>query len=126
MLEQPVDLEIEKWNGSYPKGWSTIVEKCIKLVALYEHSTIRITQIKEKFGSLRFYYDIVDPIKEKEVLEHNLRDRIFSLEEICSHTCQECGTTLEVSTGPIDPEKRYGWIHTLCNRCRKFKLTEKP
>jgi hypothetical protein len=125
MLERQVDEEISRWVGSYPKGWVTIVEKCIKLVAK-QNSLIRIDQIKEKFGGLRFYYTVIDTQQEEDSLfDTPLQDRISCLEYVCSHICEECGTTLDVTTGLLDPSKKYGWLHTYCDRCRKFLLAEK-
>lgn len=61
-----------------------------------------ITQIKEKFGGLRFYYmggdDYIDgAIALAEMLSYNI--------------CETCGTNKEVG------RTRSGWIHTICKPC---------
>ena len=57
-----------------------------------------ITQIKEKFGGLRFYYDGGD-------------DRVFGMvsmaEAWADHTCEECGNPGKA--------RHTGWIKTLCD-----------
>ena len=57
-----------------------------------------ITQIKEKFGGLRFYYDGGD-------------DRVFGMvtmaESWADHTCEECGKPGKA--------RHTGWIKTLCD-----------
>lgn len=63
--------------------------------------TIRIDQIKEKFGGLRFYYTGGDDVI----------DGMTSLAESLSYKiCESCGTTKGVGqTG--------GWIYTVCRDC---------
>ena len=62
------------------------------------------TQVKEKFGSLRFYTyggdDYIDGL-------------ISMAESISSRVCTECGNKVE----KINEMKR-GWIYTLCNDCK--------
>ena len=65
-------------------------------------------QVKEKFGTLRFYYSGGDDVIEGMV----------SMAESISHRiCEECGC-------PGDPRKG-SWIKTLCDKCddeRKTKM----
>lgn len=60
---------------------------------------VTVTQIKEKFAGLRFYYDGGD-------------DRIEGLvtmaEIWCSNTCEDCGQQGKTRRG--------GWLRTLCDR----------
>ena len=58
-------------------------------------------QVKEKYGSLRFYLNTFD----KEV------DRWLGEAEIESEsTCENCGSTEDLTT-------TCGWIKTLCTKC---------
>ena len=123
MLTTTLKAELEKWEGSYPKGWRTLVEKCM-LLLVNDSSVHTIDQIKEKFGALRFYYTTIESNPPSNVLEDNLRERIWELEAMCGHICEECGTTLDVTTGPLDPMTR-GWIHTYCIKCRTYLLAAK-
>ncbi len=63
--------------------------------------TIRIDQIKEKFGGLRFYYTGGDDVV----------DGMASLAESLSYKiCEACGTTKGVG-------QTSGWIYTVCWDC---------
>ena len=70
------------------------------------------TQVKEKFGGLRFYVDCNDDYIEG----------LISIAEGMSYKiCSECG---EKSSNQV----KRGWIYTLCERCRnvKSKSIKKP
>lgn len=80
-------------------GWGPIVEKCANdLLALGWDGTI--TQVKEKFGGLRFYaenvpeggYDIIDAAEAASV-----------------KACELCGKPGAINTD--------GWMLTLCSEC---------
>ena len=60
------------------------------------------TQVKEKFGSLRFYYNGGDEY---------IMGLVSMAEGISSHTCEECAAE--------GTQNDTGWIHTLCDPCRK-------
>ncbi|NBO99466.1 MAG: hypothetical protein EBU90_04965 [Proteobacteria bacterium] len=65
------------------------------------------TQVKEKFGTLRFYYGGGDDVVEGMV----------SMAESMSHRiCEECGC-------PGDPRKG-SWIKTLCDKCDDERKTK--
>lgn len=59
---------------------------------------VTVSQIKEKFGGLRFYYDGGD-------------ERVYGMvamaEAWASHACEECGAPGKTRSG--------GWIRTLCD-----------
>jgi len=57
-------------------------------------------QVKEKFGSLRFYADNCD--------EHS-RGAISMAESISARTCEKCGSPGKLRAG--------GWLVTLCDGC---------
>ena len=75
-------------------GWDKIVDPLIKYC---EDNNIRILQIKEKFGGLRFY---------TETNTEKLDELIRQAEEKCSHTCEECGKEGTMTTS--------GWMRVLC------------
>lgn len=56
------------------------------------------TQVKEKFGTLRFYYDGGDD---------EIRGMVRMAEAMSAVTCEECGAPGELRHG--------GWIRTLCD-----------
>ena len=62
------------------------------------------TQVKEKFGSLRFYTYGGD----------EYIDGLIAMAESISHSvCTECGNRVEKTN-----EIQRGWIYTLCNSCK--------
>ena len=83
------------------KGWYPIIDQLIMDINKVD-SSIGILQIKEKFGGLRFYVDN----HSEEV--YNL---ISDAERKCWHTCEDCGSTKNVTTAGS------GWLRTLCEEC---------
>lgn len=65
------------------------------------HIFVNITQIKEKFSGLRFYYDGGD-------------DTIYGMvslaESLSYKICESCGTTINVG-------RTSGWLYTCCKEC---------
>ena len=105
-----------------PMGWrrafglmmiEEIREELIKHDFLYKY---RIMQIKEKYGSLR-WYDAGYPADSK------IHDIIAKYERISEHVCIVCGK-------PDVPMIKSGWISPYCKKCWRGKgnyneLTEK-
>jgi hypothetical protein len=63
--------------------------------------TLQITQIKEKFGGLRFYYDGGDD---------RIQGMVDLAETLSYQICERCGSTKNV-------QQTTGWITTLCEDC---------
>jgi hypothetical protein len=88
------------WNNqNFDKGY-----KQYKQVA-----QVTLDQVKEKFGTLRFYYtggdDIIDGM-------------VRMAESMSGCTCEECGN--------IGKSRGGGWIHTYCDPCEtKRELASK-
>ena len=77
-----------------------------KIAGLFKHedtpiADITITQIKEKFGGLRFYYDGGDD---------TIDGMVCLAESLSYRICEECGTTINVG-------QTQGWIVTCCKPC---------
>jgi len=95
----------------FPTGWfkafgyemlEEIRDDCIKNNFLYD---LRIVEIKEKYGGLRFY---IGPIPK----DSKLFEIINKYEEMSYHYCMLCG----------HPAKTSGnghWIETLCSKCQQ-------
>ncbi len=69
------------------------------------------TQVKEKFGGLRFYYEGGDPVVD---------GMVRMAESWAANTCEECGKPGTMRTG--------GWIRTLCDEHeaeRQAKMKER-
>jgi hypothetical protein len=63
----------------------------------------KVKQVKEKYGTLRFYYSGGDDI---------IYELTSSTEELSGHVCEVCG-----KKGCISEKK--GWFKTLCLKCNK-------
>lgn len=102
------------------EGWDRHVENFLKsciwiqehnkpLIKLRDKPSIKIFQIKEKFGECRVYAEVQNG---SETQQNQLDNAIAKLEGLCSVTCQECGTL------QYDCIKSNGrWIFCLCNEC---------
>jgi hypothetical protein len=90
-------------------GWFSLIDKLsAKLEKLNDTKDAKIEamQVKEKYGSLRFYINGVPIALDKEVYA-----AINEAEDESYKTCESCGK-------PGEPNDR-GWISTLCPECRK-------
>lgn len=95
-------------------GWYNILDILMDNIQNYikwnhPEMVINITQIKEKFGGLRFYYDGGD----------DYVDGLVSMaESLADKTCEFCGSMKNVG-------KTTGWITTLCKKCYEEKASDK-
>lgn len=101
------------WSG-VPKGWLEVVDKLCGCIQDYIDNTrrweggkeiitpqVRCSQVKEKFGGLRFYYDGGDD---------EVEGMVRMAEWMCENKCQECGSEEDLG-------KTRGWISVLCKTC---------
>lgn len=89
------------WGFSCGDGWFEIIHTACKLISGRKTEIPFIAvQVKEKFGSLRFYYSGGD----------EYCDGVISmLEAISSRTCEVCGERGKIRTDG-------GWYQTLCDK----------
>ena len=111
----------EKLVSSFPKlyqymkffdcgdGWYDLINDLSEKIEpiLEEKSIIYATQVKEKYGTLRFYLSM-------ETQE--ISDLIRKAEEESGYICEVCG-----KPGMITNE--FGWIATLCDVHRNKECT---
>jgi len=121
------DLSINQsampWGFSCGDGWFTLIDElCAEIQAHIENENwsinykketgklppdapifpqIEATQVKEKYGGLRFYVNYCDDY---------IRGLISMAETLSYKTCEECG-----NPGKTNDD---GWIITLCEPCR--------
>jgi len=83
-------------SGSYAPGypatgdgWRELIERAIERIDAAGNDRIRITQIKEKFGTLRVYFDILGGASEEE--ENAIKEAVALAEARSSCTCEHCG-----------------------------------
>jgi len=100
------------------KGWHPILDELdhqfvmITGMGTNEHTKIKVLQIKEKFGGLRVYVDLTEMPEDKRELIHKA---IADAEERSFRTCEQCGTTEDVSTRGLS-NTLFGRVLTLCEK----------
>jgi len=92
-----------------PPGWKGIVEKlCSDLALCWPESNIKVAQVKNKLGSLRFYIDCDSDHRE-----------ICSLIEYYQFAtglvCLDCGTSCNVNVEPNSYSHR-------CDDCKQKRI----
>lgn len=93
-------------------GWFMLIDQLSQHIDSYRDSNnvppVTVTQVKEKFGGLRFYITGGD----------NFVDGLIAFAETLSYKiCENCGTTFNVG-------KTSGWIQVLCQDCAKKQKKE--
>ena len=109
--------EEDSWADEIPIGWrdSFFENMCDELIVVLGNyiNEFEIVQLKEKYGSMRLYWNWKDENIFTEEQIHNLtntiRDVISKYEAISYHTCVRCG---KPSIGYTKP-----WILPVCEKC---------
>lgn len=85
-------------------GWEPLIRRlCESIMATNPPQDFCASQIKEKFGGLRFYSDCA-PMEIWDLIEESERQSY--------KTCEMCGSTENVTS-------EGHWITTLCEKCRQ-------
>ena len=92
------------WGFEFGSGWFQIVYDLSKRIMEIDPG-VQASQVKEKFGGLRFYVSNVARETSDAVFEAIDKAEAFSLE-----TCENCGN--------LGKPNEFGWIVTLCDGCR--------
>ena len=99
------------WGFEHGDGWYQILDSLCGQIQHYidwqnrTEETVKqvvATQVKEKFGGLRFYYNGGDD---------HISGMVRMAESWAYHTCEECGAVGKMRQG--------GWIRTLCDEHAK-------
>ena len=101
--------DLDRLDFSCEDGWIPLLDElCNSLMVILEALTKKIgdefyvIQIKEKFGTLRFYTSI----------SHEVLDCCISqAEKKSEYTCEFCG-----AAGLL---RNHGWLKTRCNQCEE-------
>lgn len=102
-------------------GWNDIIDKLCKdieeILTTLGTVNIKVVQVKEKFGGLRFYIEW-DPETQRTELElsNKIYTTISAAENESMKTCEECGQPGKQTTIG-------NWIQTLCNKHYEIKNT---
>ncbi len=86
------------WGFECGDGWFKLIDDlCCCIIA--HNDDVRVDQVKEKFGQLRFYVTGGDRV---------IDGMIALAEHISGGTCEQCGQEGRMRSG--------GWIVTLCDK----------
>jgi len=128
---------MNNWNNAdwikdakemYP-GWSELIDNLDKLMSFVDPE-YEILQVKEKFGSLRFYYKPSKDYAERTkgsfmVFCDPLNAFVKFTERLATITCEECGLTdFDLVKSDITKGKS-SWIKTLCDSCREERYKDR-
>lgn len=104
----PLDQTSMCWGISTGDGWYWLIESlCARIQCLCDNqkiSQVEATQVKEKFGGLRFYYSGGND---------EISNIVWFAETLSTRICEECGSTKDVEL------TRGGWIRALCKVCKQ-------
>ena len=106
------------WGIECDDGWYDLIDNlCKELKNIQNKYPVNIVakQIKEKFGDLRFYYDILNNEEDGEFdskkIIKEVCDTVSRYELLSAKTCEKCG-----QPGRLDTSKP--WWKTLCDKCK--------
>jgi len=92
------------WGLECGDGWYWLIDElcsCIQGYMINLEDQIEAVQVKEKFGSLRFYTNYHD---------ETVGGMIWFAESMSLSICETCGSTKDVT-------QTKGWIKTRCKKC---------
>jgi hypothetical protein len=99
------------WGMECDDGWYNLLDELLeKLKFISEHSGVQVVadQIKEKFGTLRFYYTTIikTDLNVSNCIEDIINDLIFCAEHKSKYTCEKTGKEGVLCS-------RLGWLKVL-------------
>ena len=105
------------WGFDCGDGWYPLIDRlCRQITEIDPDGRVRATQVKEKFGGLRFYITITtEGMPEEEA--GSLCDKVYAL--IGTAEGESCGTCEDCGEPGVPMSSSYGWWKTLCQKCAK-------
>ena len=104
-------------SGLLP-GWARLVNALLTeidgLLTDEQAQRFEVWQIKEKFGTLRFYWKLQDSEHappDEVLLNTRIMERVRVAERESATVCERCG-----APGTLGEDK--GWYRVRCERCR--------
>lgn len=119
-LVEPWRESDEGWfDYGIPQGWGDVIHRGLTeidgiLERFGARDCIAIVQVKEKWGSLRFYFDMFEPDGAHMRLDKEcyrlVDEAVTRMEDETSTVCCCCGTTENINCYG-------GWVHYACEDC---------
>lgn len=94
-------------------GWANLISEIARFISSRTNKC-KASQVKEKFGTLRFYIDCGDGIDEEKYNE--IAQFISAIERRSARICEECGVELDENNRV---KGRKYWIRSMCEDCSK-------
>lgn len=128
------DEKIKKLLFDYPfikrgaisgvgEGWEKLLRYCFDQIADYPPpDSFEITQVKEKFGTLRIYYAIHDisffyMMEGQSIQDSNKKTSFrFAVDRFIREAEDASFITCEVCGSPGKEDRSHNWIKTLCQK----------
>jgi hypothetical protein len=98
------------WGFECGNGWEPLLRRLSTQLDLISKSFmcgITVTQVKEKYGTLRFYYNTDASVDVDTII----RACVYQAEALSGHICEECGEAGEANDS--------GWISVRCEDHRR-------
>jgi len=109
---KPITESLIPFGCECGDGWFGIIYNLSKKISELDPDA-EATQVKEKYGGLRFYFTSQNDNYEK------IFELIQDAEDESYKTCEDCGTKENASPN------EHGWIKTLCPECREQNCQER-
>ena len=97
------------WGFECGDGWYDLIDHLSSAITRYTNQfndfDVVVSQVKEKFGELRFYADNTDKVVD---------GMIWLAEHMSGKTCETCGNRGEMRGGP--------WLVTLCDEHHEARI----
>jgi len=104
--ELPETVSLMCYGFCCGDGWFDIIWDLSQKLEQIVDDDFNVFQVKEKFGELRFYFDVLDG-KEDKIDREKVYKLIGEAEDKAASTCERCGKPSEIKT-------RNGWLSTIC------------
>lgn len=105
------DTQLRCWVLDCGRGWFDLIDCMLDEIEDVDiNKKVYLTQVKEKYGSLRVYF-VVDDSNE---LFDKVNDIVGKYEELSFIVCEECGA----SKAEL---RNHGWYKTLCDKCDELE-----
>ena len=118
----PMDQTCMCWGFSCGEGWFNIINQLCQNIQWHIDwknkdsevvPQVVVNQVKEKFGTLRFYYSGGDDY---------IAGLVSMAESMSGVTCEGCGNI--ATTSAVGEDGIYGWIRTECRPCEEKRNEE--
>lgn len=105
----PSTKSLMRFGCDHGDGWYRIIEEiCSRIEAIDTKKQVTFSQIKQKFGILRIYFNFTG---DREGLYKEVAKIIGEGESLSGKVCENCGDW--------GTKRGEGWIKVLCDKCQE-------